>query len=243
MKTKVIVNGAYGKMGQVACETVEALAKFSLVAKCGRKDNLAQRIQEHKADIVIDFTTPDVAYQNAELIMASGARLLMGTTGLSLDQIKALAKFSEEHKMPGIIAPNVSLSAMLMMQFAKQAAKYFPQASIIEMHHLNKKDAPSGTAIRTAELIQAAQTLPPLQHDSKEILPGVLGAKVGDVAIHSLRLMDVVARQQVIFNGLGESLTIDQQTSNREAYRAGIALALEKLLHLERFVYGLDELL
>jgi len=221
MKTiPLIVNGASGKMGQLACQVVEALPMFSLVAKCGRVDDLARVIASHRAEVVIDFTEASAAYQNTQCILQAGARPIIGTSGLNETQVASLHSLAHEKKLGGIIAPNFSLGALLMMRFAKEAARYFPYADIVEMHHMQKKDAPSGTAIRTREM---------MPH-----LP---------VNIHSVRLPGVIARQQVVFGGEGETLTLDHNTLSREAFASGIQLACEKIMGLDELIYGLDNFL
>ena len=159
MTIKIIVNGAKGKMGRIAVAAVNSKPEFNLVAETGRNDDLAQVIKSHQANIVIDFTVPDSAFNNANQIINAGARPVIGTTGLTAEQITQLTSQCAEKKLGGIIVPNFSLGAVLMMRYAQDAAKYLPEVEIIEMHHPQKLDAPSGTAIKTAQMMSALRNV------------------------------------------------------------------------------------
>lgn len=243
MPIRILVNGAQGRMGQEVVNAVNKDAELALVASCDKHDNLLQSIKDSHADIVVDFTTPTTAYENTLIIIESNASPVIGTTGLSAEQISELTRRCNEKNKGGIIAPNFSIGAVLMMQFAKQAAKFLPDVEIIELHHPGKLDAPSGTAIKTAELI-AEQRQPITSHKTaKENIPGSRGATFENIPIHAVRLPGLVASQQVIFGGIGETLTISHNTIHREAFMPGVILACKKVRSLSQLVYGLEHLL
>ncbi|WP_058534397.1 4-hydroxy-tetrahydrodipicolinate reductase [Legionella saoudiensis] len=243
MLTRVIVNGAHGKMGTLACETLNAHPEFTLVAQLGRQDNLARTIQETQAQIVVDLTRADTVYQNSLTIINNGARPVIGTSGLLPEHVKELTIKCEEQGLGGVIAPNFSISAVLMMLFAAKAAEYFSEVEIVETHHQQKLDAPSGTALKTAEMIAAARQTPKNKLNLKELIPGARGGTHCDINIHSLRLPGVLARQQVIFGNAGETLSITDDSISRNCFMPGIVLACQKVLTLNGLVYGLEHLL
>ena len=243
MLTRVIVNGAHGKMGSLACETLINHEEFELVGQLNREDNLAKAIKESKAQIVIDLTRADCVYANSLTIIEHGAHPVIGTSGLLTSQIKELTSLCEAKKLGGIIVPNFSISAVLMMIFAAKAAEYLPEVEIIETHHQQKLDAPSGTAIKTAEMIASARKSPKNKLALKELIPGARGGSHYDVNIHSLRLPGVLARQEVIFGNLGETLSITHDSIDRRSFMPGVVLACQKVLGLDTLVYGLEHLL
>lgn len=243
MLTRIIINGYKGKMGSLASETLNNHKEFELVAQLGKEDNLAQAIDDTKAQIVVDLTGADCVYQNCLTIINHGAHPVIGTSGLLPDQIKELTALCESRLLGGIIVPNFSISAVLMMIFAAKAAEYFPEVEIIEAHHQQKLDAPSGTALKTAEMIAAARKNPKNKLNLKELLPGARGASHCDVNIHSLRLPGVIARQQVIFGSIGETLTITDDCIDRRSFMPGIVLSCQKVLGLTTLIYGLEHLL
>lgn len=243
MLTRVIVNGAKGKMGSLACETLKNHQEFDLVAKLGKEDNLAEAINDTQAQIVVDLTRADCVYQNCMTIINHKAHPVIGSSGLLPDQIKELAALCEHHRIGGIIAPNFSISAVLMMIFAAKAAEYFSEVEIIEAHHQQKLDAPSGTALKTAEMIAAARKTPKNKLDLKELIPGARGGSHCDVNIHSLRIPGVVARQQVIFGSIGETLTITDDCIDRRSFMPGIILSCQKVSGLTTLLYGLEHIL
>jgi 4-hydroxy-tetrahydrodipicolinate reductase len=243
MLTRVIVNGSHGKMGALACETLHEHPEFELVAQLGKEDNLVQAIQQTKAQIVVDLTRADCVYQNSLIIINEGAHPVIGTSGLLPDQIKELTSRCESNSLGGIIVPNFSISAVLMMLFAAKAAEYFPEVEIIEAHHPQKLDAPSGTALKTAEMIAAARKNPKNKLNLKELIPGARGGVHGEVNIHSLRLPGVIARQQVIFGSVGETLSITDDCIDRRCFMPGIVLSCQKVSTLSTLIYGLEHLL
>lgn len=243
MLTRVIVNGSNGKMGSLACETLKNHNEFELVAQLNKQDNLAQTIKDTDAQIVIDLTRADCVYDNSLTIIKQGARPIIGTSGLISSQINELTVLCEVNKLGGIIVPNFSISAVLMMIFAAKAAEYLPEVEIIETHHQQKLDAPSGTALKTAEMIATARKSPKNKLMLKELIPGARGGSYCDVNIHSLRLPGVLARQEVIFGNLGETLSITHDSIDRRCFMPGVVLACQKVLELNTLIYGLEHLL
>lgn len=237
---RIIINGATGQMGQ---ETIRALSTqhdIAIVGKLTRKDALAKAIEESNAQVVIDFTTPDCVFENAKTIIKHHAHPIIGTTGLTHNQIETLSTMCENAQLGGIIAPNFSIGVLLLMKFAQQAASYFPDCEIIEMHHNNKKDAPSGTALKTAELINLKKQT---NDSSIEKIAGARGALHEHIRIHSIRLPGLLAHEEVLFSGHHELLTLRHDTYNRAAFMPGVLLAIRKVLSLSSLVYGLENLL
>lgn len=243
MSIRVIVNGAKGKMGSLACETLNNHSEFELVAQLTKQDNLGQAIEKTKAQVVVDLTRADTVYENSLTIIQHGAHPVIGTSGLVPEQIKKLSNECESKSLGGIIVPNFSIGAVLMMHFAAKAAEYLSEVEIIETHHQQKLDAPSGTALKTAELIAAARKKPKNILTLKELLPGARGGLHHDVTIHSLRLPGVLARQEVIFGSLGETLSITHDSNDRHCFMPGVVLACQKVVQLNTLVYGLEYLL
>ncbi len=260
---KVMVNGACGRMGQAVVKAVLEDPELELVAAADMKDGmdagvlvglapcgikvsvgLEKVIDAAKPEVMVDFTRPDVVFGNACTALKKGVSPVIGTTGLS-DEAKAeLAKLAEATNTPAFIAPNFAIGAVLMMLMARQAAKYMPHVEIIEMHHDQKLDAPSGTALQTADMIREVRKSMKQGHpDEKEKLPGARGAEVDGIHIHSVRLPGYVAHQEVIFGGLGQTLTIRHDSMNRESFMPGVVLACKKVRALKGLVIGLDQLL
>lgn len=241
MMISILLNGASGKMGRTAAFAIEAHTNLNLVASCGHNDDLAGMLAECKPDVALDFTTPEAVFNNAKIIIEHDVRPVIGTSGLMPEQIKALQQASAAKNLGGIIAPNFCIGAILMMRFAEQAAKYYPQAEIIEYHHERKKDAPSGTSMKTAELLAAVRANQ--LNSGTETIVGARGANLNDVPIHSVRLQGMLAHQEVLFGGEGELLTIRHDSFTREAYMPGVCFALEQAMQLNELVYGLENLL
>lgn len=235
---KVIVNGAQGKMGALAAKTIQQHPDFELVAELGKSDNLEQTIAKTKANIVIDLTRADCVYGNSLTIIKSGAHPVIGTSGLKPQQIQNLCELCKERNLGGIIAPNFSVSAVLMIRFAAMAAKYLPNVEIIEAHHPQKFDAPSGTAIKTAEMISQARTQKPGEsHGANSKARGEL---FNDVPIHAIRLPGILARQDVLFGSLGETLSIQHNSIDRASFMPGIILCCQKVSQFKQLYYGLE---
>ena len=222
---RIIVNGANGKMGQAAVQAIEGTADLTLVAATSRQDDLSATIAQTNANIVVDLTVAGAAFDNATRIIAANAHPVIGTSGLLADEIATLQTQCQEKNLGGIIVPNFSLGAVLMMRYAADAARYLKHAEIIELHHDQKKDAPSGTARRTAELMQAAS-------ESNKAPP-----------IHSVRLPGLVAHQEVIFGDVGETLTLRHDSNDRACFMPGLLLACRNVVALKELVVGLEQLL
>lgn len=244
MLIPVLINGAHGKMGQITAKTLACHADFSLVKQTGRSDDLVNEIKKSGAKIVIDFTNAHSVYDNTKAIIESGAHPIIGTSGLTKEQIQELQKQCAELRRGGIIAPNFSLGAVLMMKYAQEVAKYFPQVEIIEMHHDGKLDSPSGTAVRTAEMIAATRKEHiTAQKTLRETLPGARGASYQNISIHAIRLPGLVAHQQILFGGLGETLSIKHDSIDRQCFMPGVVLACKKVMELNELVIGLEHIL
>jgi 4-hydroxy-tetrahydrodipicolinate reductase len=243
MTISILINGAFGKMGQETVKAVEASQAFKLVGKLGKSDVLKTALIDKKPEIVIDFTTPEVVYQNTLTIIEHGAHPIIGTTGLSDEQREKLGNLCKERQLGGIIAPNFSLATLLMIKYVKDCARYFSDVEIIELHHKRKKDAPSGTAIKTAESIAQGRRKEGYASFSKEMISGTRGTKKDNIPIHSVRLPGLLAHEMVIFGGEGETLTFRQDTLSRKAFMPGVLLACRKVLGLKTLIYGLEHIL
>lgn len=250
----VLVNGACGRMGQAVLKAVTEDAELNLVAAVdivsGKfndieiETDLKKAISEKKPQVMVDFTRPDVVFENAKIALNLKVAPVIGTTGLTDENKNELKKLSEANDTPIFIAPNFAIGAVLMMLMSKQAAKYLPNVEIIEMHHDKKLDAPSGTAIQTAEMIKEVRSGMKQGHpDEKEKLAGARGAEVDGMHIHSVRLPGFVAHQQVIFGGLGETLTIRHDSLDRASFMPGVVLACKKVLGLKGLTVGLDKIM
>ena len=243
MLSRVIVNGAKGKMGLLACEAIEKHPAFQLVARLGRQDDLQSAITNTQAHIVIELTRADCVFENSLTIIKNNAHPVIGASGLLPEEIQKLQQLSSEKKLGGIIAPNFSIGAILMMRFAAAAAHFLPEVEIVETHHQQKLDAPSGTAMKTAEMINAARTQKKNELPLKELIPGVRGGTYQNVNIHSIRLPGVLACQNVIFGNQGETLTITHHSIDRASFMPGVILACEQVQKLNTLYYGLENLL
>jgi 4-hydroxy-tetrahydrodipicolinate reductase len=240
---RVLVNGAKGKMGSESVRAITQHPALTLVGETNRGDDLTSVIQEARAEVVVDFTAASSGFENTKKILLSGCRPVIGTSGFQAEQVSQLRSLAEERGLGGLIAPNFALGAVLMMKFAQQAAAYLPNIEIVELHHDRKEESPSGTALRTAELIDEGRRVAVTLPVDKPIIPGARGAHLHDVAIHSIRLPGLVAHQQVLCGGEGESLTIRHDSLNRTSFMAGVCLACEKAPGLNTLVYGLEHLL
>lgn len=240
---KVGVLGARGRMGAEVVAAVEAAADCQLVAALDLGDSLDQLVSSG-AQVVVDFTTPDAVMANLEFLIAHNIHAVVGTTGFDDVRMTKLNALSSAHPEVGIlIAPNFAIGAVLMMEFAAKAAKYFESAEIIELHHPNKVDAPSGTASRTAGLISAARkeaSLTVMPDATSTSLDGARGALVGDVPVHSVRLRGLVAHQEVLFGGLGETLSIRHDSLDRAGFMPGVLLGIRSVTSRPGITFGLE---
>ena len=240
---RVLINGAKGSMGMESVKAITEDQELELVAQTDLGDNLANTIKKTKADVVVDFTTAEVVMENSIAIIESGARPVIGTSGLLPEQVSNLNELCRTHNNGGIIVPNFAIGAVLMMKYAQDAAKYFPNVEIIELHHNLKADSPSGTAIKTANLLSESRKSVHDKIDNKEIISGARGAISEGIRIHSVRLPGLVAHQEVIFGGKSQTLKIRHDSINRDSFMSGVCLACKKVMHLKELVYGLEHLL
>ena len=230
-------------MGKESVKAVSEDPDLDLVAQTDLGDKLPGIIDQTKAQVVVDFTTAAAAMKNADCIIESGARPVIGTSGLLPEQVAELQKLCKKQNLGGIIVPNFAIGAVQMMKYSQDAAKYFPHVEVIEMHHDRKVDAPSGTAIKTANLLAESRGSAPPTVDEKEILSGARGASTENIRIHSVRLPGLVAHQEVIFGGQSQTLTIRHDSIHRDSFMPGVCLACKKVMDLNELVYGLEHLL
>ncbi len=245
----VAVCGSNGKMGKTVVNMVNEAENLNLVADIDIKDaqyiTIADANKNCKIDVLVDFTNPDSVYKNAIDCFNFGIRPVIGTTGLSDEQIDNLKTLSKEKNIGCFIAPNFSTGAVLMMEFAKKAAKYFDNSEIIELHHNQKKDAPSGTAIKTAKMMsEEKESFTCGNYAEKEIIDGSRGGvSYSDIHIHSVRMPGYMASQEVLFGSNGQILSIRHDSVNRECYMPGVKLAIEYIASHNEFVWGLENIL
>jgi 4-hydroxy-tetrahydrodipicolinate reductase len=241
---KVGVLGARGRMGAEVIKAVTASADLELVAALDLGDSLDQLISSG-AQVVVDFTTPDSVMANLEFLISNGINAVVGTTGFDDARVAKLQALTAANPKVGVlIAPNFAIGAVLMMEFATKAAKYFESAEIIELHHPDKVDAPSGTAARTAELMTQARKdakLSAAPDATNSGSPAARGGKVGDIPVHSIRLRGLVAHQEVLLGGLGETLTIRHDSLDRAGFMPGVLLGIRKVISNPGLTHGLDK--
>ena len=252
---KVIISGFKGRMGSTAVDMVNNDPELELAALIDpyttEKEVDGIPVFNDKADVLgvaadvwVDFTIPDVAYANTKFAIEHNICPVVGTTGFTEAQISELIDLSQSKKIGGLIAPNFAIGAILVMEFAQKAAQYLPDVEIIELHHDKKKDAPSGTAVKTAELIKETRTYKKQgAADEVETLPGARGAEFDGMRIHSVRLPGLVAHQEVIFGANGEGLTLRHDSYDRVSFMGGVNLGIKKVVNLDTLVYGLEHLL
>ena len=267
----VIVNGAAGKMGREVVKAVATVGDMTLfgaierspeflnvdageLAGCGALEvpltddlqgMLALAGQEKQLGVMVDFTHPNSVYENVRSAIAYGIRPVVGTTGLSPQQIQDLAEFADKASVGCLIIPNFSIGMVLLQQAALSASQYFDHVEIIELHHNQKADAPSGTAIQTAQMLaEMGKSFNPPLVEETEKLPGARGSLADEgIRIHSIRLPGLIAHQEVIFGGPGQIYTLRHDTSDRACYMPGVLLAIRKVLELKSLVYGLEKIL
>ena len=268
---RVAVAGAAGRMGREVVRAIEEANGLQLVAAvdthgagtdsgvlAGVGENgipiladLEMALKESKPDVLVDFTLPSSVLGNLRIALNLGVSPVVGTTGLTAENLMEIAALATQKGVGAFIAPNFAIGAVLMMQFAAQAARYLPDVEIIELHHEKKVDSPSGTALLTAQRIGAARREAsanpiPSPEDLIEKAPGARGARnevTGDVPIHSVRLPGFIAHQEVIFGGAGEILTIRHDSVDRKSFMPGVVLAVRKVRTLKGLVIGLENLL
>lgn len=261
---KIVIAGPRGRMGREAVKLVMATDHFELTAVLDHKydgmklsdleefsgvdvpiyTNIEKCLEESHADVLIDLTTPEVGMYHTKTALQYNVRPVVGTTGFSQEDLAELEAICQERMLGCIIAPNFAIGAVLMMKFSQMAAKYFQDIEIIEMHHDQKLDAPSGTAVKTAEMISSVREPKKQGHpNEKETLSGARGAEYNGMHIHSVRLPGLIAHQQVLFGSEGQTLTIRHDSYNRGSYMLGVKLAVEAVINMNAFVYGLENIL
>jgi len=263
---RVAVCGAKGKMGREFVKTVLADPRLQLAgvvtgtpttetvndffgtdAHPGMDfdTDLKTLLQREKPDVCVDLTHPGIVFENSMAIIEANCRPVIGTTGLTADQLQTLDAELKARNLGGMVVPNFAIGAVLLMKFAQEAAKYFDHAEIIELHHNQKVDAPSGTALKTAELMQESRAkFGTTNAPEKESIPGARGALgPADIHIHSVRLPGFIAHQEVILGSPGQILTLRHDSMDRTCFMPGIALCVKKSMELHGLVYGLEKIL
>lgn len=263
-KIKVIVSGAFGKMGMETAKAVQNDDELELVglmdirARGERGGNMAVNqelalrvendldslIKKAGPSVMVDFTNPQAVYNNVKTALKYGINCVVGTTGLNEVELKQLEKLALENEVGVAVIPNFAIGAVLMMKLAQEAAQYFPDVEIIEMHNDQKIDAPSGTAIKTAEMINSHRVRNPVRNSREyERIAGSRGGEINGIRIHSVRLPGFVAHQEVIFGGVGQSLTIRHDSFDRVGFMPGVLMTVKKIIGIKGLVYGLENLL
>lgn len=243
---RVGVLGARGRMGLEVCKAVDAADDLELVAMIDQ-DDWRFNAADAGAQVLVDFTTPDVVMDNLQWGIDQGINMVVGTSGFTEERLGEVRdRLSGKPGVGVLIAPNFGIGAVLMMQFAARAARYFESVEIIEQHHPRKLDAPSGTATHTARLIAAARAeagCAPMPDATKESLPGARGAEVDGVRVHAVRAAGLVAHQEVLFGTAGETLTIRHDSLDRASFMPGVLLAVRAVVSRPGLTMGLDSLL
>ena len=246
MSIKVAVLGAKGRMGSETVKAINAAPDLELVAQLDLGDSL-ETLNQKGAQVVVDFTHPDAVMKNLEFAINNGIHIVVGTTGFDEKRLSEIKGWLEKNQQVGaVIAPNFGLGAVLMMQFAAKAARYFESVEIIELHHPEKADAPSGTATRTAELInqeRKAANRTAMPDKTTTSLDGARGAKVGDIPVHSVRLRGLVAHQEVLLGDQGETLSIRHDSIDRTGFMPGVLLAVREVVKRPGLTFGLEHLM
>lgn len=267
----VVVNGAAGKMGREVIKAVSAAEGMHLVGAIDRNPNilgqdageiagcgpvevpiladaeatLASATQEEVQGVVVDFTHPDSVYENVRSAIAYGVRPVVGTSGLSAEQIDELAAFADKASTGCLVVPNFSIGVLLLQEAVVKASKYFEHVEIIELHHNQKADAPSGTAVKTAQMLaDTGKIFNPAQVEETEKMAGARGCTGAEnVNIHSVRLPGFLAHQEVIFGSPGQIYTLRHDSTDRASFMPGVILAIKEVTKLKSLVYGLEKVL
>ncbi|HET8960064.1 4-hydroxy-tetrahydrodipicolinate reductase [Nocardioides sp.] len=243
---RVGVVGALGKVGSEVCRAVEAAGDTELVARIDADDDLDELVTAG-AEVVVDFTHPDVVMDNLEFCLDHGIHAVVGTTGFDDDRLETLRRWLEDAPGVGVlIAPNFSIGAILMMRFAATAAPFYESVEVVELHHPDKADAPSGTARRTAQLIAAARReagAGPIPDATSTALDGARGADVDGIRVHGLRIRGLVAHQEVVLGGLGETLTIRHDSLDRASFTPGVLAGVRAIGSHPGLTVGLEAFL
>ena len=246
MAIKVGVLGAQGRVGKAIVEGVHAEDDLELVAEISRGDDLQQLVDNH-AEVIVDFTQPDSVMGNLEFCIANGIHCVVGTTGFDKERLDQVEQWTRQEGAGNVlIAPNFAISAVMTMVLAKQAAKFFETAEVVEFHHPTKLDAPSGTAIHTAEAIAQARRdaeLGEMPDATEKSLEGARGANVDGIPVHAVRTRGMVAHEEVIFGAQGQSLTIRQDSYDRSSFTPGVLVGVREIAQHPGLVVGLDKYL
>lgn len=263
-KIKIVIAGPRGRMGKEAVKLVNETEHFQLMAVIDHKNNglnlsdlegfsgiaapiysnLEECFINNQVDVLIDLTTPEVGMYHARTALNYGIRPVVGTTGFTKEELQELNDLCEEKGIGCIIAPNFAIGAILMMKFSQMAAKYFQDVEIIELHHDQKLDAPSGTAVKTIQMISEVRASKQQGHPlEKETIQGARGANIEGMHVHSVRLPGLIAHQQVMFGADGQTLSIRHDSYNRASFMSGVKVAVENVMKLNLFVYGLENIL
>lgn len=260
----ILVSGVCGKMGRTVAQAVNEAPDLALAGgvdpacsgadlgeEClGRRSGmtidgeLPSALSRVKPQVMIDFTAPAAVMNTLKIALTAGVRCVVGTTGLTADDLNIVRALCDKHDTAALIAPNFSVGAVLMMRFAQEAAARYEYAQIFEMHHPGKLDAPSGTAMRTAERMASARSQAMESPQPEHIaLPNVIGGQYEGIGVHAARMDGVVADQLVLFGGPGETLRIEHRTTGRECFMPGVLLAVRNVVSQEGLVIGLENLL
>lgn len=267
----VVVNGAAGKMGKEVVKAVAGADDMVLIGAIDRNPNvlgqdagevagcgpleipilndmeatLASAVQEKELGVMVDFTHPDSVYDNVRSAIAYGIRPVVGTTGLSPEQLQDLAEFADKASTGCLVVPNFSIGVVLMQEAAVRASKYFDHVEIIELHHNQKADAPSGTAIKTAQMLaEMGKSFNPPSVNESETLAGARGCSADEnIRIHSVRLPGLIAHQEIIFGSTGQIYTLRHDTTDRSSFMPGVLLSIRAVTQLKSLVYGLEKIL
>jgi len=259
---RVVVHGATGKMGRevlsALCQDAELEAVGAVDLKSDRKllslpdgsgeipysSSVGEIIATCRPDVMVDFTVADATMPAARVAARQGVNLVIGTTGLSDNDVEEVERLCREGDVGAVVAPNFSLGAVLMIHMAKLAARYFDYAEVIEKHHEGKADAPSGTAIATARAMVEGRGEPFRYPElKKETLSGTRGGQIGGVSVHSVRLPGLLAHQEVILGALGQTLSICHDSISRESFMPGVIMAIKRVVKVKGLVYGLETIL
>lgn len=261
---RVAIAGVAGRMGRETARALGATDDLMLVAAVDRNEvgrsvtdvagppaavvpimgDLSTAIHATQAEVLVDFTQPEAASSNAICALEAGCAVVIGTSGLGAEDLDAIEDASRRHGVPALVVPNFAIGAVLMMRFAAEAARWMPWAEVIELHHDGKLDAPSGTATRTAQLIAAARTATPAMPAGAVVkVEGARGASVDGIPVHSIRLRGLVAHQEVLFGGEGETLTLRHDSLDRRSFMEGVKLCVRGVRRLSGLTMGMDALM
>ena len=265
MTIRIAIAGARGRMGTSAVKALKEVKDMEIVAALDYKgeglfiheENLSddangipvytsfdRLVAGTKPDVLLELSTPSTVYENMHKAISYGISPVVGTSGLSLEEIEQLTTFADDKKVGGIIAPNFSIGAVLMMKFSAMASRYLGDVEIIESHHDQKVDAPSGTATKTADMIKAYRKSHIQGHpDEQEHLPGARGASIDGIRLHSVRLPGLLAHQEVMLGSTGELLTIRHDSFDRSCFMPGIIMAIRNVIERENLIYGLEHII